>query len=401
MIPPSGRFPTSLARLLLAGIVLLGLVAGLRYFFTSEPKAAKSAITPSVAATEPGPAFASSQRLIYRQFGLTEDTVYMAELVSIQSPKMLARIPHARGWGIAASISPDGQLLAYTVLPTAAHDPLTQAELWALDTASGETTLLAQGLDLLPAPIWSSDSSSVLVRRHEVREGRHRVELLMVDAGRQESNVVLAKDDVLDLFPVGLSPDSASLYYAEIGRDGTHFGRLSRASGSAAPLLHASPSVARDWQLSPDGSRIVFVAPERSEGRISMRAYLVDLTEATPQAKPIAVFPGQDHFSPVWSTNGRSITIGTSAVEITAGATAIVPVADGSLRLAPPPSKGFDLPIAWSPNDQFLAARSFQGPSPQNAGEGRTVVIAADGSRWPLGQGQDAEFIGWVNQGAR
>lgn len=386
----------------MAGLLLLGVAVGLRYLTNSDSETAKSATTPPPAPTEPGPAFTSPLRLVYSQFGLSEDTIQVVNLTAIDQPQALAQIPHARGWGIAASLSPDGQHLAYTVLAAGARNPSTQAELWLLDVASGEGRLLAQGLDLLPAPLWSPDGSSLLARRHyQGEEGRQGVELLAVATATGEATSLLKVEDILDLFPIAFSPDGASLYYAQIGSAGTHFGRLSLADGSAALFLQASPSLARDWRLSPDGSRIVFLAPTKAGDKVYMHPYVVDLTEAEPQARPLAAFAGQDHFSPIWNPDSRTITLGTSATAITVGAVAMVPSAGGHPQVGPVPSEGFDVPIAWSPDGRFLVVRSFQGPTPHNAGRSRMVVIAPDGSRWPLGQGQDVKFIGWLNPKAQ
>src|SRR4051812_33658389 len=56
-------------------------------------------------------------QLIYREQGVIEDIIWATALDDPNQRQELVRVPHREGYGIKASLSPDGEVLAYLSLP--------------------------------------------------------------------------------------------------------------------------------------------------------------------------------------------------------------------------------------------------------------------------------------------
>jgi len=339
-------------------------------------------------------------RLVYKEFGSEADIVWLAAAAEPRTRAKVAEVEHTPGVGISASLSPDGERIAYLVLPAADGDPALDGQAWLLDVGSGKTRLLASDLDVLGKPVWSPDGSSVVVRRNgpQAQIGQ-AVSLLKVDVSDGSETPLMQADDVLGLFPIGYSPDGTLLYFAQITLGGTHLGTVAAVGGSPRLLVQASDEVARDWHLSPDGSRVVFLAGQPTDDRIGIRAFVVELVEgAAPQ--PLSDFSealdAGDHFNPVWHPDGERITVGRSPAD-GASAAALVSLSERELEeVTPGPDQGFDVPVGWSPEGDYLAVRSFEGSSAAQPGREHLVIIELGKGRQTVADRGNLEFIGWL-----
>jgi len=343
---------------------------------------------------------AEGLRLLYKEFGSEVDTVWLASAAEPQRRAKVAEVEHASNVGISASLSPDGKQIAYLALPAAGGDLALDAQAWLLDTDSGKTELLASDLDGAIKPVWSPDGGSIVVCRNgpQAQIGQ-AVSLLKVDVSDGSETLLMQADDVLGLFPIGYSPDGSSLYFAQILLSGTHFGAVAAAGGSPRLLVQASDESARDWHLSPDGSRVTFLAQQPTDSRIAPRAFVVELVEgAEPQ--PLTDFSealeAGDHFNPVWHPDGERITVGRTPAD-GESAVALVSLAERELEeVTPGPDQGFDVPAGWAPEGDHLAVRSFEGSSAAQPGREHLVIIELGEERRTVGDKGNLEFIGWV-----
>jgi Tol biopolymer transport system component len=339
-------------------------------------------------------------RLLYKEFGSGADVIWLALAAEPQRRAKVAEVEHSPDMGISASLSPDGERIAYLALPAADGASALDAQAWLLEVDSGKTRLLASGLDGASKPVWSPDGSSIIVRRNgpQAQIGRD-ASLLEVDVSDGSETLLMQADDVLELFPIGYSPDGTSLYFAQIVLSGTHFGAVAAAGGSPRLLVQASDEPARDWHLSSDGSRITFLARQPTDDRIAIRAFVVELVEGgEPQALTdfSEGLDAGDHFNPVWHPDGQRIAVGRTPDDGFSAA-ALVSLAEGELdEVTPGPDQGFDVPVSWSPEGDYLAVRSFEGSSAAQPGREHLVLIELGKGRQTVADRGNLEFIGWL-----
>ncbi len=350
----------------------------------------------------------SGYQFLYRQFGSEQDTIWRVDPAAPGQRVRVAEIPHRSGWGIVPSLSPDGRFLSYTSYPDGATDPASQSEVYVLDLESGGSDLVAQEVDLRFSPLWSPDSNSLLVRRATDAQ----VMILQIDlsgADVADRVVILLQADlaeVLTFAPVGFVEDGGSFYVAQVqggsGR-GTSLGAqelavtppADPASQAVLVVRLSEDGIARDYDLSPDSSRLAFLAQELVEGRLRFRAFVADL--AGGRVLPLSTYGlgDGDHLGPLWHPDGSRVAVGQSSATGRNAAVALVSVDGADLSFLPSPDLGFDLPLSWAPDGSFLAVITMDGDSP---GKRVLVLVSAAGQRIALGDGVDAVALGWVRR---
>ncbi|MEX2158124.1 MAG: hypothetical protein WEB04_01855 [Dehalococcoidia bacterium] len=361
---------------MLVAVVAAGLTVG--YLFGMPGR------NDDASAERPALPEANAPLVVYTEFASSADALWVADPDDPSDRTQLALVPHAANYGIVASLSPDAPRVAYTVLPTSAADPAPDvpAQLWVLDLASADASLVADGIDLLVAPVWSPSGDAVVVRRSTWSDdvGGH-FELLRVALDGTSNTLVSSSDG---LFPIDFTPDGGAVYYASIGAGGTDLLRASLAGAAAASetVAHLSDGFARDWELSPDGSALAYLVD--GPAGIAFEAKILDLgSGAAGQA--IAGEP-LEAFSPAWTPDG-TLTLGR-----TEGA---AQVEGGAALSLPKPNGGFDAPLSWSPDGAHLALRAFEGASVSEPGASR-VVIANGSTRHVLADTGDLTVLGWL-----
>src|SRR5204862_3618791 len=115
----------------------------------------------------PGPQGAAaprSTRAAYIEFGAASDTLWLAPPDNPSGRKKTFVAQHAPSFGIVASLSPDGQTIAYAALApdTQSPSPDSPADLYVASLKKGQPRRLAEAVDLLVRPVWAPDSRSVI-----------------------------------------------------------------------------------------------------------------------------------------------------------------------------------------------------------------------------------------------
>jgi hypothetical protein len=340
--------------------------------------------------------------LIYSEFGRTTDTIWAAPADNPSHRNRLATVDHAPEYGILASLSPDGKRIAYTALPTngaAAID--APAEVWLMDADGRNRKRLAVNADLPVAPVWSPDGAAVVVRRSDDGDSAGRFQLVRVTTSGGETTLV---DSSAGLMPVGFTPGGA-LYYVTFSTAGTDLGIVYPAGGVMSNVAHLSDDFARDWHLSPDGTKLAYLAPRQNGDAVSYGAVVLDLSgggAANQLRAAAASLGGQgDEFNPIWRPDGTGITIGRLTSPAAAGAPVLQIAAAGgaAVQALAAPARGFDVPLAWSQEAGYLAVRYFEGSSVTNPGRSWVTVVGAEGRRQTVSSNSDIEVMGWVDSG--
>jgi WD40 repeat protein len=381
-----------------------------------------------------------------------EDLIWSIDPADPSDRVQLAVVPHGAGWGIKPALSPDGKKIAYNAMPDDGILPGTDAEARILDLESGETSVVAEGVDLRTVPRWSPDGGLLFLRRNLGED----VTVILVDLREPEDpedsedeeesdeekpppiRTVLRQheSDVQTYTPLGFDPDDATLYFTQLqgGTElGSYLGRYAPATGEAVAtataiveatatasagtpeptpsppptppalsgdvFLFLSDQIARDLALSPDASRVAFLVQSLVEGRFVFQVHIADIK--AKQVSPLDIVEGLaagDQLSPIWHPDGDKVSFGQLPSGANPGRVAIVPLDGSEATFLPPPEQGFDQPLSWSPDGKFLAVSSFPGDSIGNPGLPRLVFVSPAGQRPAAPEGAEFEPVGWVIQ---
>ena len=334
--------------------------------------------------------------LIYSEFGPDSDTLWAIPADNPAKRSRIAVVDHAREYGIVASLSPDGRKIALTVLPPTGDAAIdAPAELWVMDVDGKNRRLLSVDVDLPVTPVWKPDSSAVVARRSEWQQSNPHFQLVQFDL---KGGGKLLLDESAGLFPVGFTPDG-SLYYTRLSNSGTDLGSIA-SNGATASVAHLSDDFARDWHLSPDGTKLAYLTSRTSADRVSFGATVLNLKGGDPQMRIASVSTNVvDEFNPIWRPNSGELTVGRLQSNL-AGDPALRLSATGQTQLSAlaPPSQGFDVPLMWSPDGGYLAVRSFEGDSATNPGRSWVTLVNGD-ERQTVSSSSDIQIVGWMDSG--
>lgn len=428
----------------------------------ASPTSSPSPFVPSpigdstVTPTPPAPE--TPYRFVYREFGQEQDIIWRVLPSDPSQREQLAVIPHRQGWGIKASLSPDGRLLAYLTMPEGAFDPSFQAEAYLFSLKNKDTRLLAKNVDLRFRPLWSPDGLLLYVRRniqqdvyilhidipHEPAEGERTPRRAPAPTGETpapEDPVRAAFtaniSTALTFIPIGFADDGESLYFIQI-QGGTGGGTLVGSykpattsaiatatalagatatavseSGATIPpepppftptpgsklVVKLTEQIADDYDLSPDKRRLTFRAQALVEGRFVNQAFVADLKSETVQAISAEGLTPGDQLRPLWHPDGQRVAVGLLPAAAEPSGVALVPVAGGPPSFLWPPSAGFDEPRSWAPDGTYLAVTNYSGDSLANLGTARLDLVASTGQRVTVADGRDNatrdSVLGW------
>lgn len=365
-------------------VAAISVVALLSIAAVSLAVRSRSGSEPGIEARTP-----DDPQLVYAEFGTSEDRIYLAQPSQPDARTLIDSVRHAPGWGINPAIEVAGSRLAYTVLPENARPQRdSPAELWVMDIESRNKTRLARDADLLVPPVFLDEGERLVYRR----SNGSRQELVTVEIDDMTRTAVHAEDTAFGIFPVG-DDHEGDLLFARLSPTGTDLYRV----GDAEPelLAHLSDDIAREWQVSPDGNALSYLAPEVLAERVAYRAHVLSLRDVSPRDLPVASESGEQ-YGPIWTPNGAGVTVGQEVIA-TDSEPAIVLATDGQVTPLPPPTQGFDVPLGWSGNGRFLAVRSFNGRNAMEPGAESTVIIDTEGQRYPVEVSTEVIYIGWYS----
>lgn len=347
--------------------------------------------------TDPAPE--ASYRLVFAEFGLLTDRVYLAAPDAPAERELVATVPHARGWAIMPAPAMAGDLTAFTVIPPEALPRRdSRAELWLLDVRSGDLTRLAGDADLLAAPVFEPGGAALLYRRTQQDGSQQLVRVEIAARARRPLHTIATS---FGAYPVTLQAGGAAVY-VELSTRGTDLYRV-REGAEPDHLAHLSDHVARDWRVSPDGAMLAYLAPEVSAERVVHRAQVVAMS-AGAGARAAAPEPAgavlAEQLGPAWTPGGSGLTVGVEAFPELSAAAVTLALGDAGDEVPhaalPAPAQGFDAPLGWSPTGRHLAVRSFDGRDAAEPGRESLAVIAPGGERVTMVAESELIYIGWL-----
>lgn len=383
------RLALTRPQLLVAALLVLAVVA-LIMGLVFPPNDSSAA-----AATSGGPSV-----LLVGEFETTVTTLSAVHPSDPTQRRQIHAVEHAPGWDIVGATSPDGQRLAYLVLPPDARDPQTEASLVLLEdldrTDGPRARTLFRGADLRGALAWSGDGASLFVRTTTTdADGRPTFELWEINAVDGQQRSLLRRSDILGLYPVGRAGNGPT-YSVSVGLNGSELLVIEGSAGvGAVERRPLSPLITRSWTLSPDGSQLAFTEQQGLDLRVRVAALAAGSAEIAVAAALDA--NGFDSTggtaSPTWHPDG-SLSVGTLGHGDSGAPTLRVQENGASATIDSERRDGFALPIAWSPQGSHLAVRTFSGVGPGAPGEENAAVIDANGISRAI-PGEFVRILGW------
>lgn len=305
--------------------------------------------------------------------------IQLFDPASGQPVRTVATVQHRAGWGITASVSPNGRQLAYVVLPRDAIDPDTQGELWLLSLAGRNSRRLATGVDLRSELVWSPDSAWVSYEK--VDAPGIDVRRVNASGAGDQSLAVSGAADRWYLF--GYATDGRSVELAHLTDAGTAF---DRGAPGAKPQSEqpVSSGASRGFTVSPDG-RPALLALSNEDGREVYRA----LAQQADGTFARLTQGGREDTGIAWDPRTGEATVGV----VPAAPGQPVPAATGARTIVPP--SGFDVPVAWSADGALLALRHFSGATTDDPGT-ETIVVLNGANRQEIKSAQPLGIAGWA-----
>jgi Tol biopolymer transport system component len=343
----------------------------------------------------PQTAFESVQghgpRLVISAFANQQDSIVAVNPDDVSDRTTIATIDHAEGYGIFPTLAPDGHALAYTALPPTTPKPAPDAPAQAAIVGDdGTTTLLADDVDLLIAPVWAPDGESIVVRKNTPEEdSAGTFELLRL--GRDGSRTSLTTWHTAAVFPIAFAPDGSKLYFATLNAQGSDLYSVAPDGSGETEVAHLSDEITRDWALSPDGTRLAYsVATSGNTPGLVTRT--LDLASGN-SADVIAQDQTSAQLNPAWKADGQ-LTVG--AVKPGGGGDAVQVESNGAATDLTQNNDSMDVPHSWSPDGAELAVRSVQGKTPFDAGAAHLDLVDTSGGRTRVTDSADVQVVGWL-----
>jgi hypothetical protein len=139
--------------------------------------------------------------------------------------------------------------------------------------------------------------------------------------------------------------------------------------------------------------------PQFANGRVYYRASELSLADGSPAAVFSSAEISSDHLSFAWHPNGEDLTVGqTPGASGPSMLSLSMALRNESSAIAGQVS-GLELPVAWSKDGNYLAARSFEGRGLADLGRESGAIVTMNGERKQIPAEGEVDFIGWLSPG--
>lgn len=304
--------------------------------------------------------------------------------------RQLLRVDHAARWAPRAALAPGGEWLAYTLLPPDARNPDTEAVLWVISLTRREPRPLAKNIDLRVPPQWSMDAARIAYQRvTRGLDGDLITTLEEVNVYDGKALELVSAPATVRLFPAGYAANGRFMY-VRFERDGAWLHEVNSAAKAARAVARIAEGPARDFKVTPDGHAVAFLALAGWPARY--HALTVDVRTGQVAAIMPSIERAED-VGVAWKPGDPPlVTVGT----IGSGAQTGRLLSSGEPATPGAPERGFEAPVAWSPDGRFLYVRAFSGVTADDPGRETPALVDSEGVRRPVVAAGPIDFVGWA-----
>lgn len=220
----------------------------------------------------------------------------------------------------ATAVSPDGRLVAYTLIaPDSLGREYVQG-VWVVDATGGTAVpLAARGA----TPRWSPDGRQIAYLSRDGAPGGIPQLFVISPTGAERRRLTSSGTPITDF---GWAPDGSRIaFIAAANEDGVarpQIHVLDITTGDVRQLTHIEQHViVNAWEVdanlswSPDGNRIAFSAKPTPKFDDDYASDIYQVDVRTGEVRPVARRPGMD-MRPLWSPDGALIAFKSSFGEV-------------------------------------------------------------------------------------
>lgn len=323
--------------------------------------------------------------------------------------KLLATINHKAGYEVRGKVSPNGNKIAYIVVPPTTSEKSARTnggELWIMNLDGSEPRMIANQIGYLG--MWAPDSKSITVSRwipiesSGVPVSGWRKEIYLVETEKSEIKLLVADEKSSDIQPVGWSGNEQVFYYVVRATitSAWELWAVNISNGSTY-LQVSSPVETNDIPtISPDGSWLLFTAIKDGQPTLIMLSIdgkqQKNIAQSTTSGESVSQFTG------IWSANSQSILLYISPETGQQSSFEIVSLHTMEKQSFPitvslTETEGYLALIGWSPDEKWAIAREYP-TQPQST----LYIIKIDSgemTKMPLTLPSNWLIpFGWVNQ---
>ena len=361
--------------------------------------------TPTAVPTPSGP-LPPGPKVVYGETDSTSGTttIWLASPMNPQLRRVLITLAHKSGYGVQGAVSPDGNKIAYLVIPPDTSERAARTaggELWVMNSDGTNPRRIAGKVGYIG--MWAPNSQVLvygrLLSQAPPAQEPIREELYVLDLDGTQ-NVIVSEERAY-IAPLGWSPDSRKLFY--LRREHEHAPELWTAEIATKvmhPVRTLPSNLASGISFSPQKTHLLFSTLEQREPS-PQYALMIAPVEAGPERIVLRGATGDkpiNRYAAIWSPDGQSILAhippqpGEPAhlerIDLTTGQTHTVPVETVS-------GGEFFIPRSYSPDGEWLVVLKY--PQLQSLAY---LMRATGGSmvRIPLAQPSNwITLLGWTD----
>lgn len=333
-------------------------------------------------------------------------TIWLASATNPELRKALTTVVHKVGYGVQGAVSPDGNNIAYLIIPRGTSERAARTaggELWVMNSDGTDRHRVADQVGYLA--MWTPDSSALAFGRLIALENPtdpqvpFRTELHLVTADGANQTLFLADESAYGIQPLGWSEDGQLFYYARVTLQGRwELWGVDIRTGSAQFQTFLPPQyLIQSASLSPDGANVLLTVLEEHQ-----YALIVLSIDGRVQRTIVRGATGDqplNRYAAIWSPDGQDLLVH------------IPPEADQPARLErinlktgqrhivisePVSGEEFFIPRSWSPDGVWLVVLKY--PRPQSlsyllrvAGGPMVQIPLSQSSNW-------VTLLGWTDR---